>query len=221
MEYRTEILHMGFVTHDVKQFIVGRPDGFEYQPGQGVEVAVDADRLREEGRPFTPTSPVDAPTLEFLIKVYPEHDAVTEELHALKPGDGLLLSKAFGAITYQGPGTFIGGGAGVTPLLAILRHIDDPADLERCTLLFSNKTPADVICERELRHLLGDRCRLTCTHRSAPGYDDRRIDRAYLQDHIADPQGTHYVCGPPDFVTDVSRALRDMGADVDGVVVEK
>ncbi|HKJ01147.1 MAG TPA: FAD-binding oxidoreductase, partial [Longimicrobiales bacterium] len=141
MEYSTEILHMGFITHDVKQFIVRRPEGFAYDPGQGVEVAVDADGRREDARPFTPTSPRDAPTLEFLIKVYPERDAVTEELHSLKPGAALLLSQAFGTITYRGPGTFIGAGAGVTPLLAILRHIEDPKEVEECTLLFSNKTP--------------------------------------------------------------------------------
>lgn len=221
MKYRTEILHMGFVTHDVKQFIVRRPDGFQYEPGQGVEVAVDADGMREDVRPFTPTSPRDAPTLEFLIKVYPEHDAVTEELHSLKPGHGLLLSEPFGTITYRGPGTFIGAGAGVTPLLAILRHIDDPKELGKCSLLFSNKAPADVICERELRHLLGDRCRLTCTQRSALGYDDGRIDRSYLEDNVGDALRPHYVCGPPGFVAGVVDALRDMEVDTDGIVIEK
>ena len=85
---------------------------------------------------------------------------------------------------------------------------------------FSNSTPADIICERELEDLLQERCRFTCTRESGTGYDDRRIDAAYLEDEIDDPSGVFYVCGPPDFVEATRATLIDMGADEERVVIE-
>lgn len=220
MSDSVRILYAGFVTHDVKQLIVTRPEGLEYEPGQGVEIALDADGWRDEGRPFTPTGPKDGPVLEFTIKAYPERDGVTEKLHDLKPGAGLLMSGPFGTITDRGPGVFIAGGAGVTPFLAILRHMDAAAR-GNSTLLFTNRTPADVICEKELRFLLGERCHLTCTERSGPAYESSRIDASYLRGKIDDLEQPFYVCGPPDFVEDVSDALTGMGVEAERIIVEE
>lgn len=210
----------GFVTHDVKRLVVSRPEELDYRPGQGVEVAIDRPGWREEGRPFTPTSLTDDRALEFTIKAYPEHEGVTRELHALSAGDELLLSDPFGTITYQGPGAFIAGGAGVTPFLAILRRLARAGETAGHSLLFSNKTPADVLCEKELRHHLGERCLLTCTRESAPGYLEGRIDREFLEEHLDGFDQRLYVCGPPAFVDDVKGALTELGASPDSLVFE-
>lgn len=218
MDHTVEILDTGFVTHDVKRLHVSRPEGFEWTPGQGVELALDRKGWREEGRPFTPTCRTDARVLEFTIKGYPDHDGVTSRLHELEPGDRLLMSEPFGTLTWQGPGTFLAGGAGVTPFLGIFRNAREE-ELAECVLHFSNKTPADVICEKELRWLLGDRCHLTCTRESGPGYDHRRLDRDYLDAAVEEAEGPFYVCGTPDFVEELRAALEEMGAET--VVVEE
>ncbi|MBK5931467.1 hypothetical protein [Halochromatium salexigens] len=77
---------------------------------EGVEVHIDNDEWRDEGRPFTPTSLPDDRLLEFTTKRYPDGDGMTMALHALQPGAQLKLSDAFGSITYKGPGTFIAAG---------------------------------------------------------------------------------------------------------------
>lgn len=57
MKHRTTVLMTEFVTHDVKRFIVKKPEMFSFAPGQGVELVIDQGKWRkEEGRPFTPTS---------------------------------------------------------------------------------------------------------------------------------------------------------------------
>lgn len=215
------ILLTEFVTHDVKRFIVEKPEGFRFEPGQAVRLAIDEKGLRDEKRPFTPTSHPDDDVLEFTIKRYPEHDGVTDELHERSSGDKLRISEPFGAITYQGPGVFIAGGAGITPFLAIIRTLARQGKLEGQTLIFSNDTPKDVICEKELREAFGDRCHLTCTRDSAPGYDERRIDRDYLSERIDDWNQRFYVCGPPGFVKDVKAALKELGASSDDLVYER
>lgn len=221
MTHEVTLLMSGFVTHDVKRFIVTRPDGFEFEPGQGVELAIDHPDWREEKRPFTPTSLGADRVLEFTIKSYPAHEGVTQALHALEPGAQLLMSDPFGTIQYKGPGVFIAGGAGVTPFIAILRQLAREQRLEGQSLLFSNKTPADVIIEQELRHILRERCVLTCTDEEAPGYENRFIDRDFLSEHVRDFGQHFYVCGPPKFNDSVNDALKDLGAKPDLLVFEK
>ncbi len=221
MNQTVKLLMSQFVTHDVKHFIVSKPDGFSIVPGQGVELAINRPDLRDQGRPFTPTGLADDGVLEFTIKGYPDHAGVTQALHQLTPGAELLMSEPFGTIQYQGPGVFIAGGAGVTPFLAILRELAGKGELSKQTLIFSNKTPRDVICEKELRHALGERCILTCTGAAAPGYENRRIDRAFLEEKIKDFKQHFYVCGPEPFMDAVNAALADLGASSESLVFER
>ena len=221
LDHAVTLLMRQFVTHDVKQFIVSKPAGFSVVPGQGVELAIDRPGLRDLARPFTPTGLAADGVLEFTIKAYPAHTGVTQALHLLEPGAKLFMSEPFGTIRYQGPGVFIAGGAGITPFLAILRDLAQKGEADAQTLIFSNKTPADVIYEKELRHMLGDRCILTCTAAEAPGYDHRRVDRAYLEEKVADFTQQFYVCGPPPVIEAVKRDLSDLGARAESLVFER
>lgn len=221
MEHASTVLMTEFVTHDVKRFILSKPLGLSYEPGEGVELAIDEPQWRDQGRPFTPTSLPADEVLEFTIKEYPEHHGVTRRLHSLRPGDKVLLREPFGTITYQGLGTFIAGGAGVTPFLAILRALAQQGNLAGHGLIFSNKTPSDVICEKEFRHYLGARCVLTYTQESEAGHETRRIDAEFLAELLDDFDQRFYVCGPPKFVEDVNQALGGLGARPDALVFER
>lgn len=221
MAYRVELLMTEFVTHDVKRFIVTRPPGFEVHPGQGVDLAIDAPEWREQTRPFTPTSLREDRVLEFTIKRYPDHHGVTDALHRLEPGAHLLISDPWGSIHYAGPGVFIAGGAGITPFIAILRRLARDDQLEGCSLLFSNKTPADIICAAEFRHYLGERCTFLCTRAAAPGCEARRIDKDLLREKIDDFSRRFYTCGPKKFVREINAALVELGANPETIVFEK
>ena len=221
MNHTVSLLMSQFVTHDVKRFIVSKPQGISVAPGQGVELAINQPGLSEQGRPFTPTGLAADRVLEFTIKGYADHAGVTQALHQLEPGAELLMSEPFGTISYQGPGVFIAGGAGITPFLAILRELAHRGELDKQTLIFSNKTPRDVICEKELRHLLGDRCILISSGVDAPGYEHRRVDRTFLEEKIRDFDQRFYVCGPPAFMEAVSGALSDIGARAESLVFER
>ena len=221
MDFTVTLMMSEFVTHDVRRFIVARPQGFEFEPGQGVELAIAAPEWQDQSRPFTPTSLKDDQVLEFTIKAYPEHNGVTRALHQLRPGDNLLMSKPFGTIRYKGPGVFIAGGAGITPFIAIVRDLSRKQKLAHQGMIFSNKTPADIICEKELRHAFGDKLVLTCTQSAAPGYAQRRIDKEFLTEHVSDFNQQFYLCGPPGFMDAVTAALRDLGVEADSLVFEQ
>ncbi|MEJ2589792.1 MAG: FAD-binding oxidoreductase [Candidatus Thiodiazotropha sp.] len=217
---KTTLLMHEFITHDTRRFIFSRPDGLRWKPGQGVELALLNGHDKGEGHPFTPVSREDDRVLEFLIKRYAD-DGMTCQLHALEPGSELDVSEAFGTISYKGPGTFIAAGTGITPFLAILRQLEHRDELAGQALICSNKAPRDLICGKELEHLLGDRAVFTYTRKHKLSQQGNRIDAAFLRGHIENLDQTFYVCGPDGFVSSINDDLITLGVHPDRLVYEQ
>ncbi len=135
-EHILKIISTEPVTHNVKHFRVEKPESYHFTPGQATEVAVNKPEWKNERRPFTFTSLNEWDHLEFTIKIYPERNGVTNQLGMLKAGDELLLHDVWGAIHYKGEGTFIAGGAGVTPFIAIFRQLRKDKKLGNNKLIF-------------------------------------------------------------------------------------
>jgi ferredoxin-NADP reductase len=215
------ILKVEPVTHDVRRFTVEKPEGYRFEPGQATLVSVNRPEWQTEKRPFTFTSLNEWPELEFTIKIYPDRHGVTDQLGRLEAGDELVIRKPWGTIRYQGPGTFIAGGAGVTPFIAILRRLAKDGALAGNTLLFSNKTGRDIILREEFEAMAGLACVFTVTDEPAPGLESRRIDRAFLEAKVADFSQHFYVCGPPQMVEDIKGHLAALGGRTDAIVFEQ
>ncbi len=156
MPEKVKILTTKQVTHDVISFITEKPTGYKFKPGQATMVAVDKEGFRDEKRPFTFTSLNKDPHLEFIIKIYDDHNGVTRELGKTGFGNYLLIEEAWGAISYKGPGVFLAGGAGVTPFISIFRNLREQEKLEGNKLIFGNKTEKDIILKKEFQEMLGD-----------------------------------------------------------------
>ena len=220
-EHIVKILKIEPVTHDVNRFTVERPDGYTFIPGQATEVSINLPAFKDEKRPFTFTGLNESPHLEFTIKSYESHNGVTKQLGKLKPGAELIIRDVWGAISYQGEGVFIAGGAGITPFIAILRRLNNDGKIGNNTLIFSNKLEADIILYDEFKKMLGDNFINTLTDEKKPGYENRIIDKAFLQEKINDFSQHFYVCGPPPMIAAVNKSLTSLGAHPDSVVFEK
>jgi len=206
-EHIVKILSVEPVTHNVKRFKIEKPAGYKYIPGQATEVVVNKPQWTNERRPFTFTSLNEWDHLEFTIKIYADHDGVTNQLGQLKQGDELLLHEVWGAIQYKGVGVFIAGGAGVTPFIAILRQLQHDHKLDGNTLLFSNKTHKDIILKDEFSAMLGTRFINTLTQENLPGYDYHIIDEEYLRKKINNFDQHFYICGPDKMVKEIQQIL--------------
>ncbi|MFW6143401.1 MAG: FAD-binding oxidoreductase [Patescibacteria group bacterium] len=221
MENAVQILMTEFVTHDVKRFILEKPEDLQFTPGQATEISINKPEWEDKQRPFTFTCRNKDKVLEFTIKSYPEHNGVTEKLHQLVPGDELIIRDPFGTINYQDTGTFIAGGAGITPFIAILRDLRDKGKLQSNKLFFSNKKSKDVILEKEFREMFPkENLVLTLTKEDTCGYDNRYIDKNFLEKEIEDFSQNFYVCGPPAMVRDMKKYLNELGASTESVVFE-
>jgi len=209
------------VTHDTHHLVFNRPDGYQFEPGQATDFSLDKDGWRDEKRPFTFVNLPNSDTLEFVIKSYPDHDGVTEQIGQMEPGDKALIEDAWGAIHDEGKGTFIAGGAGVTPFIAILRHrLEKQGTLDGCKLIFSNETEADIILRNEFQSMSGLETVFTVTEQSDSSVETHRIDKTFLKSHIMPSEGMYYVCGPEPMIDDVVEALKALGVDDDRIVTE-
>jgi len=216
-----KIISVEPVTHDVKRFTIQKPDGYTFIPGQATEVSINTPALKNEKRPFTFTSLNENEHLEFTIKIYNSHNGVTKELGKLKHGDELIIHDVWGAIEFKGEGVFLAGGAGITPFIAIFRHLNAENKIDDNKLIFTNKTESDIILKKEFKEMLGDNFINTLTDEKKDGYENRRIDDTFLKEKIDNFKQHFYVCGPPPFVEAISKALTKLGAKPDAVVFEK
>ncbi len=221
MPHIVKINQIQSITHDVNRYVVEKPTGYSFLPGQATEVAINQEEWKEEKRPFSFTALPDAGHLEFVIKSYHDHEGVTHQLDQLKVGDELILDDAWGAIQYNGKGVFIAGGAGVTPFIGIFRWLEAEGKVAGNSLIFANKTSKDIILESYFRELLGDNFISILSDENTSGNEHGRIDIDFLKMHIHDFSQKFYVCGPDQMVKDISDQLEKLGADSDGITFEE
>lgn len=218
--YIVPIKSIDKATHDVLKIVLQKPVGYAFTPGQATEVSINKENWKEERRPFTFTCLPDDDYLEFTIKTYPSHKGVTNELLNLKPGDELIIRDVWGAISYQGEGVFIAGGAGITPFLSIFRWLALQNKIKGNKLIFANKTKADIIHEEEFRRWLGDAFINILSDESVEGYEHGFITEDFVRKNLGPDAGKFYVCGPPPMMDAIQKILTHIGVGDDSVVVE-
>jgi len=223
MSYTVAIKSIEKVTHDVKKFTFKKPEGYSFTPGQATEASINKEGWEDEKRPFTFTSLNEDPDLEFIIKIYEDHDGVTNQIGKLEVGDEFIIDDPWGTIQYNGPGVYLAGGAGVTPFIAIFRDLHKKGEIEGNTLIFSNKTAKDVILQEEFEEMLGDNFVSILTDNDAEGHMflDGFIDKDFLAEQIENYDQPFYVCGPMKFNENMMKYLKELGAEPDSLVFEE
>ncbi|CAM4319513.1 flavodoxin reductase [Gillisia hiemivivida] len=208
-------------THDVLHIVTEKPNGIDFNPGQATEIFIDKEGWKNEGRPFTFICLPKEDYLEFMIKTYPSHEGVTNKLLDLKTGDKLILNDVFGAIAYQGEGTFIAGGAGVTPFISIIRHLRDTGKLGNNKLIFANKSKKDIILEKEFQEMLGENFINILSEEETEGHAHGHISEDFIKKNANSLDSNFYVCGPPPMVEAMEKQLNNLNVDKKKIVTEE
>ena len=216
-----KIIQSFYITHDVKCFMVEKPENYDFIPGQATNVSINLSGWEDKVRPFTFTNLRDQKFLEFMIKIYRNHDGVTNKLGGINAGAELILHDVFGAIQFKEPGVFIAAGSGITPFISIFRDLYKQNKLYGNRLIYTNKTSEDVIMDIELHKMLKNDYTKVFTRERVIGYKEKRIDRNFLIENNSNFGQHFYVCGPTDFVTNISKNLLELGVTSDSLVVEE
>ncbi len=220
-EFIVKILDIKNVTQDVRSLKVTKPTGFTFIPGQATDVAINNPEFVDQKRSFTFTALNDWDHLEFTIKIYNDHNGVTKEIGKLKVGEELIIGEPWGSINYKGTGTFIAGGAGVTPFIAILRDLKSKNELDDNKLIFANKTSRDIILKNEFEALLGNNFINILSEEKTDQYKFGFITKEFLQSVVKNLNQFFYLCGPDPMIESVEKMLYDLNVDKSNIVKEK
>ncbi|MAG79100.1 flavodoxin reductase [Candidatus Pacearchaeota archaeon] len=221
MTYKTKILEIEDLTHDVKKFVVEKPEGYNFIPGQHTIVSINQPKWENKKRLFTFSSSPEDPLLEFIIKVYPKNKGVTEKLHTLVIGDELIIGKALGILGYKNKGIFITAGTGIAPFVSILKQLKKEGENKEQKLFFSNKTCKDIIMEDKLKEIFKNKIIFTLTREDKEGYNKGRIDESFLRKNIDDFNQNFYICGSREFMKNIKDILKNIGIKEELIIIEK
>ena len=212
-----EVVSNDHVTHDMRHLVLRlvEPAEVNFFPGQYMDIAVPG---TGEVRSFSManTSSRDG-LLEFVIKVYPD-GLFSHFLDAeLQPGDRLDLTGPFGVFTLREGEqdlVFIGGGAGMAPILSLLRSMAERGIGRPATFFYGARGQRDLCFEEELQAIaekLPDfRYIPALSHEDWAGENGMITD--VVQRLTGKLAGAHaYVCGPPPMVEAAIPLLQQLG----------
>ena len=203
-----------------------------HRAGQHVDVRLTAEDGYAAQRSYSIASAPGADRLELTVERIDDGEVSPWLATVADPGDQFEVRGPIGGyFVWDGgerPVLLVGGGSGVVPLMAMLRHHAAMGASASMRLVYSARTAADVLYREELAVLHDGRSRdvvVTLTREAPDGWAGRRgrVDAALLAEGGWGPAAAPrcYVCGPTPFVEAVAEVLVGLGHDPADVLTER
>jgi ferredoxin-NADP reductase/mono/diheme cytochrome c family protein len=118
------------------------------------------------------------------------------------------------------------GGSGITPMMSMLRYIDDLALDTQVTLFYSVRTRGDIVFAEELGSLqerLPGFCRVIVLTKPDDGWLGARgrIGRELIVQHLSETAGrTFFLCGPQGFMDHINGVLAALNVPLEKIMQE-
>jgi ferredoxin-NADP reductase len=199
-------------TPRVKSFCFALSMWVPHCPGQHYDVRLTAPDGYTAQRSYSiASSPLDEGEIELTIDRLDEGEVSAYFHDVVEEGDQVEVRGPFASyFVWRGdePAVLVGGGSGVVPLMAMLRHRRRAAPETAMRLVYSVRSADEVIYADEL----GDETTLTYTREAPGGWQGHtgRID-ADLVGQAASGFENAYVCGSNGFVETASSLLLGAG----------
>jgi ferredoxin-NADP reductase len=215
------VLELADETARTKTIRLRVPEWPGHRAGQHVDVRLTAEDGYQAQRSYSIASAPEDGVLELTVEELDDGEVSPYLAEVLESGDELELRGPIGGYfvwdeAHGGPLVLIGGGSGIVPLRAILRHWSATGSDILVRMLYSSRSLDDVIYRDELLHRDdGAEVHIALTREWPDDWTGHRgrIDAALLGEVVWGPEQRPriYVCGPTTFVEAMSRTLVDAG----------
>ncbi len=226
-------------TPDVWTVSLAPKDGrvpLSYLPGQYQYLTLFQDGLPVQEHPFTFSSSPSRPgTVSATIKASGDW---TKLIRTVQPGDDGWVEAPYGRFSHvlhpeERDLVFIAGGVGITPLMSMLRYIQDTQEPRRVLLLYANRSEADIIFRDELAEMERKSAsedigyHLQVVHvLSKPDAEwsgeTGRLDAGKIGRLCGDlADKSFYICGPTGLIDATAATLHEMGATPERIHFER
>ncbi len=201
-------------------------NAFNFMPGQFVMLQADLERTGKfkingdkpkiQKRAFSmSSSPTEKRFLEVTVKTTEEPFFSDYLINYLGIGEEFNVKGPFGIFYFDENKTkenimLIGAGSGISPLMSILRYIDNKNLNIKAHILFSSKTEEEILWRDEIEKLSEKK---NISHEFTLTREEwertmGRVNREMIEKNLKNPSKTDfYLCGPPLFVKYVERIL--------------
>ena len=237
--YRTvwrlaEVVDVVPETPRTKSLVLEVPGWEGHRAGQHVDVRLTAPDGYRAQRSYSVASAPEDGRLVLTVDRLDDGEVSTYLTDELVAGDRLELRGPIGGwFVWEakdgGPLLLVGGGSGVVPLMAMIRHRAAVGSEVPARLLYSSRSYEEIIYREELEKLAAGDDGLEVIHtltRSKPegweGYG-RRIDAEMLEEVAWPPEENPlaFVCGPTPLVEEAAGALVGLGHEPARVKTER
>ena len=217
-------------TPDVKSVKLGF-DGqkLDYKPGQYMMMELDVDDP-EKGN-TRPLSIASSPTEDFLLfSTKISQSLFKQKYNSLKISDKVKLKGPMGVFVLKEDAKeiiFLGGGIGITPFRDMIKYAGDKKLPMKLTLLYSNRSTADVCYKDEWSIFEKQNQNLKVVNTITDNTSDwtgrtGRINEAMIKEFCSDINNAmFYICGPPGMVNGLSELLKTMNVPQQNVRIER
>jgi ferredoxin-NADP reductase len=219
--HRATVVGVRTETPRVKTFRFRLPMWMPHLPGQHYLVRLTAPDGYIAQRSYSvATSPLDEPEIELTIDRLEDGEVSPYFHEVVMEGDQIELRGPFASyFVWRGePALLVGGGSGIVPLMAMLRHRRRTAPDVPMKLVYSVRSEQDLIYAPEL----GEETTVTYTRESPAGWSGHsgRIDAALLAasgmtDRLV------FICGSTAFVAAGEEAALAAGFDPGRIRTER
>jgi ferredoxin-NADP reductase len=209
---------------DVYDFVWKSDHQLQFKPGQYLEWTLPGagSDLRGNRRYFTIASSPTEENIRLGVKFYPSGSTFKNKLLALNTGDIISASSLAGQFVLPKDTTekmvWIAGGIGITPFRAMAQYMVDANESRDVTLLYSVRTPADLVYKDVFESARGVGVNSLYIVNSLEGESQLpsmrvgMIDTSFIQKEIVDYKTkVFYISGPHGMVSGVSNTLRSIG----------
>jgi ferredoxin-NADP reductase len=205
-----------------------------HRAGQHADVRLTAEDGYQAERSYSIASAPEDPTIALTIERIDDGEVSPYLAGELRAGDQFELRGPIGGhFTWRaeqgGPLLLVGGGSGLVPLMAMLRHRAAAGSDARTVLLVSWRTADDIIYRGELDRFAAQGDGLAVHHTLTRGTPDgwtgfdRRVDADMLSAVGPAPSDAPriFVCGPTPFVEAVADLLVGLGHEPAAIHAER
>jgi propane monooxygenase reductase subunit len=220
------------LSHDITRLVLKliEPGALRFYPGQYVDVHIPG---HDTHRSFSMAAPQTADgQLEFIIKRYPGGHFSGLLEGSLMAGDKLDLTGPYGTFTLKSSSdrrlVFAAGGAGMAPMLALLRQMAESGNERAVTFYYGARTESDLICGEEielLRQKLPQLEFVACLSDTWPQHWDP-ARTGYVHDVVSGHEDALaecdvYLCGPPPMIDAALELLESRGVPREQIHFDK
>lgn len=228
-KYNVKILGVRDEGEGFKTYRLERPDGFDFVPGQYINVRPKNGITAISPLQLAIASGVSDPYIEitarpsmlptksnFCLSVGAKHSVQIEGALGTGLSEGLSAGLPKGLTKGLPEGLLlVGGGSGIAPLKSVKLSVSDGTQVH---VVYSTKWYKGLLYKEDIREWIKEGHAISLTQEKKKNYDNRRVTQIIQEmDNPHFDNKTVFICGPVPLIKDVRAILINKGVDLKNI----